>query len=312
MWDYMINILNKITAKNDYLLRCEKLEDIEKGVNTGKGQIIESKFRSMKDYILIFPIVYFLTSITILFILVLMNLFKEKFRTKQELYPFQHFPVFFKLSSVHSHLYDIALMLISMSGIINVWFFCSMLLQRFSVPELRSKKISVHLMFILGIFANIIFIFFGFSSDILRIESIKFRNLKVSLSLIMFLIFILFNIIFSIMSTRCIDCLDNKMNTRVVKNKKVKKCVIYLAVFVMFVYIVAIIIDINGSAKILKGIQKIIVNIILLISPYALYILNAFTNLLLYTDLVFIREIMSQIMERDYFIFLEESEELIT
>ena len=54
MWDYMINILNKITAKNDYLLRCEKSEDIEKGVNTGKGQIIESKFRNMKDYILIY------------------------------------------------------------------------------------------------------------------------------------------------------------------------------------------------------------------------------------------------------------------
>ena len=60
--------------------KLEKSEDIEKGVNTGKGQIIESKFRNMKDYILIFPIVYFLTSITILFILVLMNLFKENCR----------------------------------------------------------------------------------------------------------------------------------------------------------------------------------------------------------------------------------------
>ena len=118
---------------------------------------------------------------------------------------------------------------------------------------------------------------------------------------------------FSIMNTRCIDCFESKTNNkRVAKNRKLKKCVIYLAMFVMFVYIVAIILQNNGTAKILKGIQKIILNLILVISPYALYILNSFMNLSLYSDLVFIREIMSNIMEKDYFLFTDESEGLIT
>ena len=203
-------------------------------------------------------------------------------------------------------------MLISSSGIINVWFFCSMLLQRFSVPELRSKKLSVHFMFILGIFANIIYIFFGFSQQILRIESIKFRNLKVSISLIVFLIFILFNIMFSIVSARCIECIDKNRVKNMSKNKKVKKCVIYLAIFVMFVYIIAIILHNNGSSNYLKGFKKILVNSILMISPYVLYILNAFMNLFLYAEIVFIREIMSQIMEKDYFMSNEETECFIT
>jgi len=274
--------------------------------------VVSSAFKvkkNMKDKILILPVLYFLISISILFLLVLSKLFGEKFKSKQDEYPLEHFPDFFKLTSDPSNFYLTAIMLISLIGIINVWFFCSMLLQRFSVPELRHKKISVHFMFILGIFANIIFVFFAFSPEILKIESIKFRNLKISLSLIVFLIFIVFNIMFSIMSTQCISVLNDN-SRRVRKNRRLKNCVIYLTIFVMLVYVIAI--NLQNNNTVLKGIKKIMVNIILLMSPYALFIFNAFMNLFLYSDLVFIKDIMSQIMEKDYFLSSEETERFIT
>ena len=311
LWDYMIDKFSILSIKNNNLHQNGNSDDLENGkkVNRMSNNQMENKIKNVKEYLLIFPIVYFLTSITILFYLVLMNIFKEKFNTKQEIYPLHHFPIFFNLTSIHSNLYLIAVMIISLSGIINVWFFCSMVLQRFSVPELRTKKIYVHFMFILGIFANIIYIFMGFSPEILKIESIKFRNLKLSLSLIVFLLFIIFNIIFSFMSTWSIECIDNNTsNKRIVKKRQVKKFVLYLAIFSMFIYIIAVILQTNGAAKFIKGIQKIILNLILVIGPYALFILNAFMNLSLYSDLVFIREIMSQIMEKDYFSFEEEPE----
>jgi len=311
LWDYMLDKFSILSTKNNNLQLNGNSDDIENGkkVKRMSNNQMENKIKNVKDYLLIFPIVYFLTSITILFYLVLMNLFKEKFNTKQEIYPLQHFPVFFNLTSIHSNLYLIAVMIISISGIITVWFFCSMLLQRFSVPELRTKKIYVHFMFILGIFANIIYIFMGFSPEMLKIESIKFRNLKLSLPLIVFLVFIIFNIIFSFMSSWYVECIDTNTSTkRIAKKRKVKKFVLYLAILLITVYIFSVILHTNGAAKFIKGIQKIILNLVLVIGPYALYILNAFMNLSLYSDLVFIREIMSQIMEKDYFSFEEEPE----
>jgi len=122
----------------------------------------------------------------------------------------------------------------------------------------------------------------------------------------------MFNIMFSIMSTQCIQSLNDN-SSRVKKNRKLKKCVVALSIFVMFVYIVAITIQSNSSSSVLKGMEKIIVNLSLLICPYALYIINAFLNLFLYSDLVFVREIMSQIMEKDYFLSSEEEfEKFIT
>jgi len=186
-----------------------------------------------------------------------------------------------------------------------------MLLQRFSVPELRSKKLAVHFMFILGIFANLIFIFFGYYPQIMKSEAIKFKHLKVSLSSIVFLVFIFFNILFSIMSLNCIASLDNINDKRISKNNKVKVCVIFLAIFVTLIYTFSLILH-NKEGINFKGMERTILNISIIISPYILYILNAFMNLSLFSEIVFLKEIMSKIMDQDYFLSNEESDRFIT
>ena len=62
---------------------------------------------------------------------------------------FYPLPNFYKLKYVQPLFYSISISLLSLVGILNVWFYCSMFLQRFSVPEFRKEKIMIHFMFIL-------------------------------------------------------------------------------------------------------------------------------------------------------------------
>ena len=153
------------------------------------------------------------------------------------------FPGFATLKELQPKILSASILIISISGFLNVWFFCSLLLQRFSVPELKSNKLTVHLMFILGIFGNIIFIFFGFSPELLDLEISKVKILRISLSMIIFLSFVFFNTLFASLTLMVFENFRKiiAMNdTRLKRNIRLKKGVVYLTVFICFVYISSI------------------------------------------------------------------------
>jgi len=215
------------------------------------GKIIRLKNTS-KNFI--FPMIYFLTSTLFLFILLFVNIYKEN-ETKNSFkkLPMHPFPSLSSSKKIYRNIFSVSIILISISGILNIWFFCSLLLQRFSVPELNSNKLTVHLMFILGIFANLIYLFFGFSTEILKFEHSKIKILRISISMIIFLSFIFFNLLFASLTLNVLlnfkkqIAHSDKRLTRDIKGKKYLVCV---TVFLLLLYIFAIYIRYNMAMHI--------------------------------------------------------------
>ena len=155
------------------------------------------------------------------------------------------FPSFSSFKKIYKNIFSVSIITISISGILNIWFFCSLLLQRFSVPELKSNKLTVHLMFILGILANLIYIFFGFSPEILQFEHQKIKILQVSISMIIFLSFVFFNLLFAALTLNVLQNFKMQIasnDRRLNKNIKGKRFVAYITLFLLVLYISAILI----------------------------------------------------------------------
>jgi hypothetical protein len=160
-----------------------------------------------------------------------------------EILPMHPFPSFSSFKKFYKNIFSVSIVLISISGILNIWFFCSLLLQRFSVPELKGNKLTVHLMFILGIFANLIYIFFGFSPEILEFEHQKIKILKVSISMIIFLSFVFFNLLFATMTLNVLQNFKKQIafnDRRLNKNINGKRLIAYITLFLLFLYITGI------------------------------------------------------------------------
>lgn len=284
----------------------------------------------------IFPLVYFFTSTLFLFILLFVNVYKDhKIRDNFEKFPMNPFPGFSTLKQMQPKIYSISILIISISGFLNVWFFCSLLLQRFSVPELRSNKLTVHLMFILGIFANIIYIFFGFSPDVLLLESNRIKILKISLSMIIFLSFVFFNTLFATLTLKVFQNFRNKIafnDKRLQRNIRTKKYVVYLALFISTIYISSIYLNyyfktnschsklkhdneclngINLKKGFTNSVYKI-VQTLLFTLPYFLFILNAFINLTYYFDIRYLDNVINMIIDREFFLESEETNLLLS
>jgi hypothetical protein len=267
-------------------------------------------------YLHIFPILYFFSAIILPFVLIVINILQEKlFKIRITKYPLDPFPIFFSLKTIQPYFFSFSILTISLAGFLNVWFFSSILLQRFSVPELRKHKMAIHLMFIIGIFANIIYIFFGFSPELFKMETIKIKNIKISLSLIIFLTFIIFNVLFSVMTIYSLEKLhkhENSDDNKLRKNIRIKTTLVYLSLLVMFIYIMTIILENNINEELTiegkswnKNIHKSFQYIVLFF-PYILYTLNALMNLSYYYDIIYIQEQMNLIIDKEYFINNEE------
>ena len=207
-------------------------------------------------------------------------------------------------------------------------------------------------MFILGILSNFIFVFFGFSSHILKLEKIKIKDVRISLSIIIYLSFLFFNILYSTVSIICINSLtkqsedskefsfeenkENNIHKKMRRKLRIKRYVVYLAVFVMLVYIGAIVFkDTQGFQTLAKpksiGVntnklfskptgkenknslsnkyktnQKLnklnfILDWVIFILPFILYVLNVLLNLTYYSDMIYIQENLTTIIDREYF-----------
>lgn len=192
----------------------------------------------------IFPMIYFLTSTIFLLILLLVKILKENETKKSfENFPMHPFPSLGSFKKNHKNIFFAAIILISISGLLNIWFFCSLLLQRFSVPELKSNKLTVHLMFFLGILANLVFLFFAFTPEFLKFENSKIKILRISISMIIFLSFVFFNLLFAALTLNVLMNFKKQIaynDKRLKRNIKGKQCIVYLTLFLLVLYIFAI------------------------------------------------------------------------
>jgi hypothetical protein len=334
------NDLFPITKDNSYASKLMDISNFEYGTLDGiKNSFANFSYKFPYSHVL--PVIYFFISILTLMILILINFYKEnifhldffhflKNQENQKNYLkqikevnsyFYPLPNFYKLKCVQPIFYSIAIGLLSLSGILNVWFYCSMFLQRFSVPEFCNEKIMIHFMFILGIISNILLIFLGFSPDIFIKDSIDFKQIKINFNSIIYLIFIFFNILFSIIGLKNlivlkkqILCEDEWFNRKL----RIKKSLLYMILFILLIYILAICIknnqikiNINFSQKIFIGNKNsnekswtlitLIYYIILCFSPYLLFVLNAFLNLGYYSDIIFLQKKLNTIIDKEYF-----------
>jgi hypothetical protein len=316
---------------------CEEAENFLKNklCNNSDSDYSQKKnlpWRLNNSYSFIFPIAYFITSITTIFILILLSCIKDgNVFSSTNRFPLHPLPAFYTMHKVQPLIYSISILLVAVIGLFNVWFYCSMLLQRFSVPELQSKKIGIHFMFILGILSNTMYVFFGFSNEILKLEKLKIRDVRISMSTIVYLTFIVFNIFFAVVAILSLESLikgtnhnQNEENrqlytsscpqrsekknfkTRISQKIKMKKYVIYLATFVILLYITGIFIrnheQINENhKKHSKTRFQFVLELILFILPYILFIINAFLNLTFYSDIIYIQDNLMTIIDREYF-----------
>jgi len=300
-----------------------------------KANLITNISHNKFSYAHALPITYFIVSISSLFILILIHFYQENFfnfnihdfkikNVKKITSPYSLFPNFFKIKKIQPIIFSIAVSIISLSGLLNVWCYCSMLLQRFSVPEFRNNKILIHFMFILGIISNLIILFFGVSPSFLNLESIKIKEIKISITTITYLIFIFLNILFAVIGFKNLEFLKKQIDCNdEIFSKKLnnKRVILYLCLFLLLIYILAICIKQKENSqnyylyesKFLKNkkFENFIFDFILFFYPYLLFILNAFLNLGFYSDIIYLQKILTTIIDKEYFLMNEDNSYLL-
>ncbi len=305
--DYLFHKNKEIDSNNNN--NCNASTQCEEtGTENNKGFNLNEK-----GYSYIFTIIYFFTSISMVFVLIIFNLISQYFFTnKPNIKITKHVPEFYSLKTIQPLFFSLSVLTISVSGLFNVWHFCSMLLQRFSVPELSMNKIIIHFMFIFGSFSHFIFIFFGFSPAIIGIETMKLKFIDVSLTMIIFVIFIIFNILFAILALIAIELLrqqNHQTKENLKSSVRMKIYVIFLAIMALCVYLFSIISHNRINRETYQSIDEEFKNryycmlkLVIFILPYLLYIINAFLNLTYYSDILKIQAHLNVFSDRDYFI----------
>lgn len=236
------------------------------------------------------------------------------------------FPNFFKLINVDPLIYSTLLALLAACGYANVWSYCSMLLQRFSVPEFKNNKILLNLMFITGIIANTLIISILMLNEISIFEfvDLNIKSSKVSCKKLAYLIYIIMIILFTFLGIKNLESLRNQIqcaDENFAKKFKFKKILLALSLLLMTIYLVTLAIDdykqtqIQNHENFIKNFKKITLqNAIrkwtLLIIPYLLYNINALIHLTYYYDIVYIQKKLSIIIDKEYF-FNDDSKSLL-
>jgi hypothetical protein len=287
----------------------------------------------------IFPLIYFCSSTFFLFNLLFVNIFEaEETRKYFELMPLSPFPSFYISKQLQPNIFNAIVLIISISGFFNIFCFCSLLTQRFSVPELHSNKLIVHLMFILGILANICFIFYGCAPEILSLEANHIKQLNVSLSMIIFLAYIFFNTLFGTMTMIVLENLRTVIafnDKRLKRNIRTKKIITSMTVFVMFIYISAILINCHIKSEkelnknkphneekytpsqdenkiFLSDSQIQAIHFLLFVLPFFLFAINSVLNLSYYFDISYLENVINIILDKEFFLTTDESTRLLS
>ena len=189
-----------------------------------------------------FNIIYFFSCIGLIFVLIFLNIINE--HTKKIQNHSKLFPAFFSLKTIQPYIFLTAITIITITGLINVWNFSIILLQRFSVPELSKKKFIIYFMIIIGTFSHIFLVIYAISSGSIEIKNRRLRLINLSFNVSIYLLFLLSNVIYAFLSWLALEQLM-KQNFRLESNMrdsvKLKIYVLFLEVILLCVYMFTII-----------------------------------------------------------------------
>jgi hypothetical protein len=186
-------------------------------------------------------------------------------------------------------------------------------------------------MFILGIISNFLILFFGFSPNFLsylKLDSIKIKEIKLSLTVIIYLSYVFLNIFFAVIGLKSLELLQKQVEfTDAFFSSKLrwKRVILYFCLFMLLIYFSALYvkqknmkIDQKKHTKSIVEIKKfaedkykLIVNCLIrfIISffPYLLFILNAFIILGFYWDIIYVQKLLGTNIDKEYFFIEEET-----
>ena len=270
-------------------------------------------FKSNNQYFkfsLILPVLFFVLSTLSIFLLTTTYLIKKG-----------NIISFFYLSSTNRYLFYVSFISISVCGVFLVWTYSSILIQRFSVPEMQKIKIYIYFMFSLGIISNALLVMYGaFSEEIFVYKNLK--TAKISMASLFFIAYIFFNLITAVFSIKIIYFLKNQNNKNLFYSSvsfynmndeqsekeleekvKTKTILIYLMIFVIFVYIGGVIIQKNQNKESIKSKMKLISITFWIceICPYLLFIMNAFLNFSYYNEILYTKHSLNRFIDKEYF-----------
>jgi hypothetical protein len=252
--------------------------------------------RCYKSYNYLFPIAYFVSSLLFLIMLLAVNILGDK--SELGTYPLAGYH---QIGRSAPCLYGIIVTVIALTGFLNIWLLSSLLIRRFSVPELSDNKSTVNIMFIIGVFSNIIFTFFGFAHKLLEIEN---ENVPISLGVIIFSSFIFYNILYATCVLQVLNNFKNKVckhNKKLSRSVSFKRYTLYLSVLMIIIYLSTASVKFYNKTYKAKYFTDSI-NILLFTLPFALFVLNAFINLSYYVDIKIIEESINMIVDKDIFL----------
>lgn len=270
-------------------------------------------FKSNNQYFklsLILPVLFFVLSTLSIFLLTTTYLIKKG-----------NIISFFFLSSTNRYLFYVSFISISVCGVFLVWTYSSILIQRFSVPEMQKIKVYIYFMFSLGIISNALLVMYGaFSEEIFVYKNLK--TAKISMASLFFIAYIFFNLITAVFSIKIIYFLKNQNNKNLFYSSvsfynmndeqsekeleekvKTKTILIYLMIFVLFVYIGGVIIQKNQNKESIKSKMKLISITFWIceICPYLLFIMNAFLNFSYYNEILYTKHSLNRFIDKEYF-----------
>lgn len=270
-------------------------------------------FKSNNQYFkfsLLLPVLFFVLSTLSIFLLTTTYLIKKG-----------NIISFFYLSSTNRYLFYVSFISISVCGVFLVWTYSSILIQRFSVPEMQKIKIYIYFMFSLGIISNALLVMYGaFSEEIFVYQNLK--TAKISMASLFFIAYIFFNLITAVFSIKIIYFLKNQNNKNLFYSSvsfynmndeqsekeleekvKTKTILIYLMIFVLFVYIGGVIIQKNQNKESIKSKMKLISITFWIceICPYLLFIMNAFLNFSYYNEILYTKHSLNRFIDKEYF-----------
>ena len=270
-------------------------------------------FKSNNQYFkfsLFLPVLFFVLSTLSIFLLTTTYLIKKG-----------NIISFFYLSSTNRYLFYVSFLSISVCGVFLVWTYSSILIQRFSVPEMQKIKVYIYFMFSLGIISNALLVMYGaFSEEIFVYKNLK--TAKISMASLFFIAYIFFNLITAVFSIKIIYFLKNQNNKNLFYSSvsfynmndeqsekeleekvKTKTILIYLMIFVLFVYIGGVIIQKNQNKESIKSKMKLISITFWIceICPYLLFIMNAFLNFSYYNEILYTKHSLNRFIDKEYF-----------
>jgi len=291
--------------------KCEKLN-----ISKNKSLLEEYNCISLDSNFYTVNLIYFFSCISLIFILIFLNLVSERSKNKTKGHQSILIPEFFSLKEIQSHFFSISISIIIITGLVNVWNFSIILLQRFSVPELSKFKFVIYFMIIIGLLTNCFLAIFGVSSDSKGIKDKKVKYLNISFNITIYLLFILSNIIYAFLSWLALELLMHQ-NCRLEKNMRIsvrlKTYVLFLELLLICVYIFTIIT--YNSHKIKKHEENYSENdtnyynylkFSFFVLPYMLFVINAFLNLTYYSEIIKIQDHINIFVDKEFFISNEE------